>query len=71
MESMLKKLSQCGNCGNKTSTMWKLRQQNFHNVESMLTKLPQCGKYANKTSIMWKLNNKHYDQNRPFKSQID
>ena len=38
-----KKLSQCGNCGNKTSTMWKLCQQNFHNVESMLTKLPQCG----------------------------
>ena len=63
---MLTKLPQCGKFDKKTSTMWNVCQQNFHNVEHVITKppqwgkyakkkLPQCGNYANKTSTMWKV----------------
>ena len=48
-------IPQCGKSAKKTSTMWNMCQQNFHNVEHV-TKYSQCGKYANKTSRMWKLN---------------
>ena len=40
---------------NKTSTMWNVCQQNFHNVECVIRKPSQYGKYANKTSTMLKL----------------
>jgi len=52
---LLTKLPQFGKFAKKTSTMWKVCQQKFHNVERVITKPPQCGNYANKTSTMWKL----------------
>ena len=52
---LLTKLPQCGKFAKKTSTMWKVCQQNFHNVECVVTKPSECGKYAIKTSTMWKL----------------
>ena len=45
VESLIRKLPQCGKYANKTSTMWKVLSR----------KLPQCGKYANKTSTMWNM----------------
>ena len=65
MESILTKFPQCGKFAKKTSTMWKVCQQNFHNVERVITKPPQCGKYdrkfpqcgnhANKPSTIWEV----------------
>ena len=55
MKSMQTKLEQFGKFAKKTSTMWKVCQENLHNVQREITKPPQCGKKANKTSTMWKL----------------
>ena len=52
---LVTKLSQWGKFAKKTSIMWTVCQQNFHNVEHVITKPPHWGKYANKTSTMWKL----------------
>ena len=38
VESMLRKLSHFGKFAKKTSTMWKVCQQNFHNIECVITK---------------------------------
>ena len=44
VESMLTKLPHFGKFAKKTSTMWKVGQQNFHHVERVITKPPQCVK---------------------------